>query len=108
MRTGIRTQEAPQGRRDADEDGEPGVAPTAIVLKLGEDLLGRRVLARDPEDDHEDEEADHVDDHEDAFGQRELARAEDVEGGGCDQEEHDEERGLPEGVDARVGVSQQD
>ncbi len=48
------------------------------------------MLACDPKGDHEDEEADDVDDHEDAFCHRELSRAEDVEGGGGDEEEHDE------------------
>ena len=91
----VRAEETPQGRRDADEDRQARVAPSGIVLELGEDLVGRCVLARGPEDDQEEEEADDVDDHEDTFYQWELSRAEDVKGGRGEEEEHDEEGGLP-------------
>ena len=84
------TEETPQGRRDADEDREARVAPAAIILELREDLLGRCMLARNPQDDQEDEEADDVDDHEYTFCQRKLSRAEDVEGSRGDEEKHDE------------------
>ena len=90
MSVRIRAKEAPQGRRDANEDREAGVAPTAIILELREDLLGRRVLACNPQDDQENEEADDVDDHEYTFCQRKLSCAEDVEGSSGDEEEHDE------------------
>ena len=99
-------EETPKGRRDAHEDRKARVAPSAIIFKLREDLLGRRVLARDPQHDDEDEEADDMNDHEDALCQRELSRAEDVKGRRGDEEEHDEERRLPQGIHARVRVPQ--
>lgn len=90
MSARIRAKEARQGRRDANEDREARVAPTAIILELREDLLGRSVLACNPQDDLENEEADDVDDHEYTFCQRKLSCAEDVEGSSGDEEEHDE------------------
>ena len=104
----IRAQEAPQRGRDADESREASAAPAVIVLEFRKDLLGRRMLARDPQHNHEDEEADHVNDREDAFRQRKLSGAKDVEGGRGDEEEHDEECRLPQRVHARVRVPQQD
>lgn len=97
-------EETPKRRRDSHEDRKPRIAPPAIIFKLRKDLLGRRVLARGPEHDDEDDEANDMHDHEDAFCQREVSGAEDIECRRGDEEEHDEERRLPQCVDFCVRV----
>ena len=100
----IRAQERPKRCGDTDQSREAGVPPAAIVLKFSKDLPSRCVLACNPQDNHENEEADDMNDHEDPLGHRKLPCTKDVESTRRDQEEHDEQRSLPQCVHTRIRI----
>ena len=89
MGAGVGAEEAPEWGGDADQAGEPLVAPASFVDEGREDLLGGSVVAHDPQHDEEREVAKDVHDQEDALGGGEGAGEEDVESDGDDEEEHD-------------------
>ena len=103
----IRAQEGPKRCGDVDQSREASVAPAPIVLKIRKDLPSRCVLACNPQDNHKDEEADDMNDHEDPLSHRKLSCTEDVESTRRDQEEHDEQRSLPQCIHTRIGSPQQ-
>ena len=103
----IRAQEGPKRCGDADQSREASVAPAAIVLEFRKDLPSRCVLACNPQDNHKNEEADDMNDHEDPLGDRKLSCTENIESARRDQEEHDEQRSLPQRIHTRIRIPQQ-
>lgn len=62
MRPSIRTDKAPKWTRNADQSSQAQRVPSAAVVPLGKELLGRNVLGQEGEDEDDDEEGDDVDD----------------------------------------------
>lgn len=75
----IRANEAPDRTCQADETAEASITPAAAIIELREDLVRWGVVGHDPEDNEEGEECEDVYEKDDAFQQRQVVGAEDVE-----------------------------
>lgn len=69
--------------------------PTAVVLELGEDDLGRGSGSHDPQRDDDSKEADEMQDQHEDLDLRELFCKEDVQTDGYRRNGDDEESSLP-------------
>lgn len=104
----IWAKEAPERSRDPDEAGKPNIAPSSAICERAKDLTGRGMVAHRPQDNQEGEVPENVDDKEDAFRQRQFPCQEEIKDHGDDEENHDEERRLPEHGNIGIFVLQQD
>lgn len=65
------------------------------------------MLACNPQHNHEDEEADDMNNHEYAFRHRQLSCTEDVKTRCSNEEQHNEQRSLPQRIHTRIWIPQQ-
>lgn len=108
MGSGIGTNEAPNGRSQANKSAETFGAKTTTIVKFGKDLVSGRVISHHPEDDEEGEEAKDVSEENDSFSKRQMVGAPDVERDDQEGEGEHEQCDLPLGRECRVWVSSSD
>ena len=97
MGHGIGAEHDEHGGDLANHDSKCGRRPASVVGERGEDINGRLLRGKDPEDDNDGEEGEDVNGHEDTFSEGEAFGGEDVEESDADYRRPDEKGTLPAG-----------
>ena len=69
MGSSVRTDEAPDGAREANETTQSHIWPSAAVVEVAKHVRSRSVVGHDPECEEESEKCEDVYKKNDSFGQ---------------------------------------